>query len=139
MDDPDDDLDDDDDEGGAGRDGEEGAGGNDDIVIALYEKVQRVKNKWKVTLKDGLVAVNGREYLFNKCSGYVLRILLPLLDPWSSLCTHGRSRDVDPVATSHVASSTRTRIRPTASLNGEDALGFRGCHEVPWVTRMAAS
>jgi hypothetical protein len=64
------------------------------LVIALYEKVrplspfhlalqtalmrrraeqvQRVKNKWKVTLKDGLVSVNGKEYLFAKCQGYVL-------------------------------------------------------------------
>ncbi|GAA6007766.1 hypothetical protein JCM11491_003957 [Sporobolomyces phaffii] len=48
------------------------AGGDDqggDIVIALYEKVQRVKNKWKVTLKDGLISVNGKDYLFSKCSG----------------------------------------------------------------------
>ncbi|GAA5839869.1 hypothetical protein JCM3766R1_004706 [Sporobolomyces carnicolor] len=40
-----------------------------DIVIALYEKVQRVKNKWKVTLKDGLISVNGKDYLFSKCNG----------------------------------------------------------------------
>ena len=73
-------------------DGAEGG----DCVIALYEKaspahlarcqastrqlplttiscpghqVQRTKNKWKVTLKDGLVSVNGREYLFAKCAG----------------------------------------------------------------------
>ncbi|GAA5948633.1 hypothetical protein JCM3765_004950 [Sporobolomyces pararoseus] len=48
------------------------AGGADDggdIVIALYEKVQRVKNKWKVTLKDGLISVNGKDYLFSKCNG----------------------------------------------------------------------
>ncbi|GAA5871589.1 hypothetical protein JCM16303_000803 [Sporobolomyces ruberrimus] len=49
------------------------AGGGDDqggdIVIALYEKVQRVKNKWKVTLKDGLISVNGKDYLFSKCNG----------------------------------------------------------------------
>jgi hypothetical protein len=30
-----------------------------------------VKNKWKVTLKDGLVSVNGKEYLFAKCQGCV--------------------------------------------------------------------
>ncbi|KAM0749054.1 TFIIA-domain-containing protein [Meredithblackwellia eburnea MCA 4105] len=63
------DLDDDDDEDGA--DGEDGAGAgkSEDVVIALYEKVQRVKNKWKVTLKDGLVSVGGKEYLFAKCQG----------------------------------------------------------------------
>ncbi|GAA6034490.1 hypothetical protein JCM8097_005355 [Rhodosporidiobolus ruineniae] len=56
-----DDLDEDEDADGAEQGG--------DIVIALYEKVQRVKNKWKVTLKDGLVSVNGKEYLFAKCNG----------------------------------------------------------------------
>ena len=37
--------------------------------------MQRVKNKWKVTLKDGLVSVNGKDYLFNKCTGCVAFIL----------------------------------------------------------------
>ncbi|KAI5476982.1 transcription factor TFIIA complex subunit Toa1 [Pseudohyphozyma bogoriensis] len=58
------DLDDSDDEA---EDGEEEEGG--DLIIALYEKVQRVKNKWKVTLKDGIVSVGGKEYLFAKCQG----------------------------------------------------------------------
>ncbi|GAA5915100.1 hypothetical protein JCM8208_002626 [Rhodotorula glutinis] len=61
------DLDDDDEEDD--DDDVDGADPNADLVIALYEKVQRVKNKWKVTLKDGLVSVNGREYLFAKCQG----------------------------------------------------------------------
>lgn len=56
-----------------------------DLVIALYEKVrkeldqqrlttaqvQRVKNKWKIVLKDGLINVGGKDYLFAKCSGFV--------------------------------------------------------------------
>ncbi|TNY18477.1 transcription factor IIA, alpha/beta subunit-domain-containing protein [Rhodotorula diobovata] len=61
------DLDDDEDEDD--EDDVDGADPGGDLVIALYEKVQRVKNKWKVTLKDGLVSVNGREYLFAKCQG----------------------------------------------------------------------
>jgi len=40
-----------------------------DLVIALYDKVQRVKNKWKITLKDGVVSVKGKDYLFSKCQG----------------------------------------------------------------------
>lgn len=59
------DLDDSDDEENV--DDENGDSG--DLIIALYEKVQRVKNKWKITLKDGIVSVGGKEYLFNKCSG----------------------------------------------------------------------
>lgn len=32
-------------------------------------QVQRVKNKWKTTFKDGMVHINGRDYLFAKCTG----------------------------------------------------------------------
>ena len=32
-----------------------------DIILCLYDKVQRVKNKWKCTLKDGVVTVDGKE------------------------------------------------------------------------------
>lgn len=70
------DLDDSDDEADAAEveDNENnggGAGGNNpgDLVIALYDKVQRVKNKWKITLKDGIVSVQGKDYLFHKCNG----------------------------------------------------------------------
>ncbi|BGP71310.1 serine/threonine protein kinase, CMGC, CDC2/CDK sub [Rhodotorula toruloides] len=64
------DLDDDDDDDLA-LDEEEGEQGGGDFVLALYEKVQRVKNKWKVTLKDGLASVNGREFIFAKCQGWI--------------------------------------------------------------------
>jgi len=32
-----------------------------DVILCLYDKVQRVKNKWKCTLKDGVVTVEGKE------------------------------------------------------------------------------
>lgn len=32
-----------------------------DVILCLYDKVQRVKNKWKCTLKDGVVTVDGKE------------------------------------------------------------------------------
>jgi len=35
----------------------------------MYDKVQRVKNKWKCTLKDGVLLVNGKEYVFHKATG----------------------------------------------------------------------
>jgi len=51
------DLDDSDDGGEAGIESTmEG-----DVILCLYDKVQRVKNKWKCTLKDGVVTVNGKE------------------------------------------------------------------------------
>jgi len=56
--------DEDNDEFGDGNDRDEG-----DVIIALYEKVQRVKNKWKITLKDGIISVKGKDYLFQKCQG----------------------------------------------------------------------
>jgi len=32
-----------------------------DMILCVYDKVQRVKNKWKCTLKDGVVTVDGKE------------------------------------------------------------------------------
>lgn len=41
------------------------------VIMARYEKVERVKtqNKWKIVLKDGIVCVGGKEYIFSKCTG----------------------------------------------------------------------
>jgi transcription initiation factor TFIIA large subunit len=61
----DDDSDADEDDGG----GITAADGNQDIIFCTYDKVQRVKNKWKCVLKDGMIHVNGKDYLFSKCNG----------------------------------------------------------------------
>ncbi|ODV78391.1 uncharacterized protein CANTADRAFT_52412 [Suhomyces tanzawaensis NRRL Y-17324] len=39
------------------------------IMLCLYEKVQRIKNKWKSTLKEGVANINGRDYVFQKATG----------------------------------------------------------------------
>ncbi|KAI0109265.1 transcription factor IIA, alpha/beta subunit [Nemania sp. FL0031] len=58
LDDPDDNVEenDDDEEGGQ-------------IMLCMYDKVQRVKNKWKCVLKDGVLNVNGKDYVFHKATG----------------------------------------------------------------------
>ncbi|TFK25202.1 transcription factor IIA, alpha/beta subunit [Coprinopsis marcescibilis] len=48
---------------------DEGGSADADIVFCTYDKVARVKNKWKCTLKDGMIHVNGKDYLFAKCGG----------------------------------------------------------------------
>ena len=53
------DLDDPDDE--AAGDGATENEYEGDSIICLYDKVQRVKNKWKCTLKDGVVNADGKE------------------------------------------------------------------------------
>lgn len=78
LDDPDEDRDEDEvDDEGLGH-----------IMLCMYDKVQRVKNKWcifpvftyetclftnndfrKCTLKDGVLTVNGKEYVFHKATG----------------------------------------------------------------------
>ena len=50
------DLDDPDDIGGDEQDEEV-----DQVMLCTYDKVQRVKNKWKCTLKDGVLKVQGSE------------------------------------------------------------------------------
>ncbi|GLB37787.1 putative transcription factor IIA, alpha/beta subunit [Lyophyllum shimeji] len=61
------DLDDSDTEGE--EEAEEGVAGESDIVFCTYDKVARVKNKWKCILKDGMIHINGKDYLFSKCTG----------------------------------------------------------------------
>lgn len=61
------DLDDSDDDaqGNMGDDDDEFT----DTILCTYDKVQRVKNKWKCTLKDGIMSVNGKEWVFHKGMG----------------------------------------------------------------------
>ncbi|ETN37555.1 uncharacterized protein HMPREF1541_07177 [Cyphellophora europaea CBS 101466] len=47
-------------------DGEEEAS---KVMLCTYDKVQRVKNKWKCTLKDGILRLEGAEYVFHKGQG----------------------------------------------------------------------
>jgi transcription initiation factor TFIIA large subunit len=35
-----------------------------DYMLCTYDKVQRVKNKWKCTLKDGILTTNKKEYVY---------------------------------------------------------------------------
>lgn len=39
------------------------------IMLCLYEKVHKVKTRWKYTLKDGIANVNGLDYVFSKATG----------------------------------------------------------------------
>jgi len=59
----------DDSDTGDDEDVDDGGAGESDIVFCTYDKVARVKNKWKCILKDGMIHVNGRDYLFAKCTG----------------------------------------------------------------------
>jgi transcription initiation factor TFIIA large subunit len=50
-------------------DAADGEDTTDQVMLCTYDKVQRVKNKWKCTLKDGILRVDGSEILFHKGSG----------------------------------------------------------------------
>ncbi|CAH6719729.1 transcription initiation factor IIA large subunit [[Candida] jaroonii] len=39
------------------------------IMLCLYDKVQRIKNKWKCNLKEGVANINGKDYVFQKATG----------------------------------------------------------------------
>ncbi|PIA16684.1 transcription factor IIA, alpha/beta subunit [Coemansia reversa NRRL 1564] len=58
------DLDDSDDE----YDDEEGEE-TEHIILCQYDKVTRSKNKWKCVLRDGIMLINGRDFLFQKANG----------------------------------------------------------------------
>ena len=60
------DLDDSDDEGEIDSENED-----EDMPLMLcsYEKVHRTKNKWRANLSNGVVCINGREWVFEKGNG----------------------------------------------------------------------
>lgn len=41
----------------------------DDLLLCLYEKVHRSRNKWKCNFKSGIFHVNGSDYAFNRLNG----------------------------------------------------------------------
>jgi transcription initiation factor TFIIA large subunit len=36
------------------------------LVLGQFEKVARTKNKWKCSFKDGIMLLDGTEYIFGK-------------------------------------------------------------------------
>ncbi|KAF8980734.1 transcription factor IIA subunit alpha [Entomortierella lignicola] len=65
--------DDEEDDTGLGSDLDDSDGDMDDesdnIVLCQYDKVSRTKSKWKCVLKDGIMLINGRDYLFHRANG----------------------------------------------------------------------
>lgn len=53
---------------GEGEDGDE-PGVDKSIVLCMYEKVHRTKNKWKCQLKDGVISISGKDWVFSKANG----------------------------------------------------------------------
>lgn len=43
--------------------------GIQNVVLAQFDKVTRSKNRWKCTLKDGVMHMDGRDYLFSTAFG----------------------------------------------------------------------
>jgi transcription initiation factor TFIIA large subunit len=48
------------------NDGDNSDDENVDYMLCTYDKVQRVKNKWKCTLKDGILTTNKKEYVMDQ-------------------------------------------------------------------------
>lgn len=41
----------------------------DNLIVCQFEKVNRARTKWKFTLKDGIMHLNGKDYCFQKAVG----------------------------------------------------------------------
>ncbi|CAM9509063.1 unnamed protein product [Lampetra fluviatilis] len=41
----------------------------DNVVVCQYDKIHRSKNRWKFHLKDGIMNLNGKDYVFSKAVG----------------------------------------------------------------------
>lgn len=40
-----------------------------DVVIAQFDKVTHTKAKWRCQLKDGVMNIDGRDFLFHTANG----------------------------------------------------------------------
>lgn len=41
----------------------------DDLLLCLYEKVHRARNKWKCNFRSGVFHIEGQDYAFNRLNG----------------------------------------------------------------------
>lgn len=41
----------------------------DNVVVCQYDKINRSRNKWKFYLKDGIMNIDGKDYVFQKSNG----------------------------------------------------------------------
>jgi len=41
----------------------------DNVVVCQYDKINRSRNKWKFYLKDGIINLGGKDYVFQKSNG----------------------------------------------------------------------
>ncbi|XP_063236903.1 transcription initiation factor IIA subunit 1 [Bacillus rossius redtenbacheri] len=41
----------------------------DNVVVCQYDKITRSRNKWKFYLKDGIMNLNGKDFVFQKSNG----------------------------------------------------------------------
>lgn len=51
------------------KDNEEEDETAENLVLCQFDKVTRTKNKWKCVLKDGIMHLKGRDYVFHKATG----------------------------------------------------------------------
>lgn len=52
-----------------GEGDDDDGGGDKSIVLCMYEKVHRTKNKWKCQLKDGVISIHGKDWVFSRANG----------------------------------------------------------------------
>lgn len=41
----------------------------DNVVVCQFDKIARSRNKWKFHLKDGIMNLKGKDYVFQKANG----------------------------------------------------------------------
>lgn len=41
----------------------------DNVIVCQYDKITRSRNKWKFYLKDGIMNIGGKDYVFQKSNG----------------------------------------------------------------------
>ncbi|KAJ8981484.1 hypothetical protein NQ317_007010 [Molorchus minor] len=50
-------------------DGTEESFETENVIVCQYDKITRSRNRWKFHLKDGIMNLNGEDYIFQKANG----------------------------------------------------------------------
>lgn len=50
-------------------DGTEDSFETDNVIVCQFDKITRARNRWKFHLKDGIMNLNGEDYVFQKANG----------------------------------------------------------------------
>jgi transcription initiation factor TFIIA large subunit len=106
----------------------------DNQIVCQYDKIQRVKNRWRFCLKDGIMHLHGRDFVFQKATGegdwwlLLLAIFLSRVNwsNWSTLLSNSFVNIIFLWLSLFISYSSRRSVYPAAVFFSQN------CHKINW-------